>query len=372
MSCISAPRPGRPLDVSPLMPPTLMIVVDTEEEFQWRQPHDPGNVSVEAMKHVHRLHEIVDRFGARPCYVVDYPVASQQQGFEPLLELAASQRCEVGAHLHPWVNPPMRETIDVLNSYPGNLPAALERDKLAVLTETIEQAFGRRPETYKAGRYGVGANTFAILEALGYRIDLSPTPTFDYSADGGPNFDTYPNEPFWWGVPGSVLCFPCTGAFLGLLRRQGSALHPLSSGSVGRKLRIPGVLARLRLLDRIRLSPEGFTLDEMRRLAGTLVAQGTRILTLSLHSPSLDVGHTPYVRTKEELARFLGRIEAFLEFFVSVLNGRFMTPGELREELIAPAAGQSDQLCEAPPARVPRSSGTGTNSSSMGNSHFSA
>ena len=50
---------------------------------------------------------------------------------------------KIGAHLHPWVNPPFVESVSNYNSYPGNLPGALERAKLHKLTSRIEQSFER-------------------------------------------------------------------------------------------------------------------------------------------------------------------------------------------------------------------------------------
>src|SRR3546814_6885075 len=96
--------------------------------------------------------------------------------------------CRNGTHLHPWVNPPFQEVVNATNSYPGNLPPELEHAKLAALTEAIAGAFGARPVVYKAGRYGVGPATAGILEALGYRIDVSVVPFTDFSDDGGPDF----------------------------------------------------------------------------------------------------------------------------------------------------------------------------------------
>src|SRR3546814_20419106 len=48
--------------------------------------------------------------------------------------------CRIGAHLHPWVNPPHREVVNAVNSYPGNLPPELERAKLTALTQEIGRA----------------------------------------------------------------------------------------------------------------------------------------------------------------------------------------------------------------------------------------
>src|SRR3546814_5249321 len=91
--------------------------------------------------------------------------------------------CTIGTHLHPWVNPPFEEAVTGPNSFAGNLPPALERAKLGVLTDTIEAAFGRRPTVYRAGRYGVGPNTAAILRDLGYRVDVSVRALFDYRSE---------------------------------------------------------------------------------------------------------------------------------------------------------------------------------------------
>jgi hypothetical protein len=69
------------------------------------------------------------------------------------------------------------------------------------------------------------------------------------------------------------------------------------------------------------LSPEGNSFDEMASLATSLVGRGCRALTLSFHSPSVEPGHTPYVRTRADLQQFLGTIERFCEFFMTRLNG---------------------------------------------------
>src|SRR5690606_9158651 len=107
---------------------------------------------------------------------------------EPLRAWAAEGRAIVGAHLHPWVSPPHDEDVNARNSYPGNLPAALERAKLERLRDEIEARIGQRPVVYKAGRYGFGPHTADALAALGFEIDLSGCPAFDHSADGGPDY----------------------------------------------------------------------------------------------------------------------------------------------------------------------------------------
>ena len=44
-------------------------------------------------------------------------------------------KCEIGAHLNPWITPPLAEELTSTNTFPGNLCAVLERAKLTELTK---------------------------------------------------------------------------------------------------------------------------------------------------------------------------------------------------------------------------------------------
>src|SRR3546814_405933 len=131
------------------------------------------NTSVSAIAAQGPAQQIFARHDIVPTYVVDYPVATTPAAVAVLKSFFDQGACRIGTHLHPWVNPPFQEVVNATNSYPGNLPPELEHAKLAALTEAIAGAFGARPVVYKAGRYGVGPATAGILEALGYRIDVS-------------------------------------------------------------------------------------------------------------------------------------------------------------------------------------------------------
>lgn len=313
--------------------PILIVVVDTEEEFDWSKPVDRNETSVSSMRHIGRVQEIFDQYRIRPCYVIDYPVAAQEEGYLPLRRFLESDRCCIGAHLHPWVNPPHDEAVCDFNSFPGNLDCDLERRKLELLSERIRDAFGIDARIYKAGRYGIGPNTARILEELGFDIDLSPACAFDYSAQGGPNFEEHPNDPYWFGAERDRLCAPCSGALVGWWHFAKRALYNFTSQPALRDMHLPGMLARLRMVERIRLSPEGYTLAEMIRLTRYLIAREVRVLTLSFHSPSVQPGCSPYVRDQDQLQRFLGSLRGYFDFFLGDLKGRPMTPLEVRRYL---------------------------------------
>ena len=324
----SAARAQRPIDLPASTRPHLFVVVDTEEEFDWNAPPRRTSTSVTAMRHIERAQRIFDRFGIRPLYVVDYPVASQPDGYLPLLEVYRSGRCDIGAHPHPWVNPPDDEAVCGRHTFMCNLPESLQRAKLERLCTQIGTIFGKSPTTFKAGRYGIGATTIAVLEQLGFTVDTSVCPRFDFSDEDGPSFAELDSRPFF--LAPHLLEVPCTVDYTGWAGPLRPVLHRTAAHKSLTSLRGVGVLARMGAVNRVMLSPEGNSVADMRSLTDALIDHGLRTFTFSFHSPSLDVGHTPYVRTQADLAQFLDDIERFCEFFIAERGGVASTHADFR------------------------------------------
>lgn len=328
---LSQPAKSQLLILPPEERPVLIVVIDTEENFDWEAPYSSTSTAVHGMRQVETLQRLFERFGVKPIYMVDYAVASQPEGYEPLLGVVKDGRCELGAHLHPWVNPPIIEEICVRNSYPCNLPANLEREKLRILTATITANFGVRPEVYKAGRYGIGAATPQALIEQGYKVDLSVVPTRDYSDQTGPDFRGFDVTPFWMDDRQRLLELPFTTSFIGALHGSGDSLFRVMNSHTGRSLHLPGAFARLGLMNRVNLTPEGVTLKEGKALTRRLVASGVRVLTMAFHSTSLTPGSTPYVNSIAQRDAFYRWLEEYFEFFLGEVGGRLMTPMEFYE-----------------------------------------
>jgi hypothetical protein len=335
------PKPSDYFHLPITAQPKLVVVVDTEEEFDWSAKFSPSNTSVQAMRDIGRVQDIFDAYHITPVYVVDYPVASQSDGYRPLQEIHATGRCLIGAHVHPWVNPPYAEQVNTYNSFVGNLPQALEAAKLRVLSDTIDARFGERPVIYKAGRYGVGAHTADILEEQGYEVDVSVCPHIDYSAEGGPDFTHYSGWPYWFGKNRRLLELPLTVGFTGLLRRWGSTLYRLASRSLLTRLHLIGILTRLCCVNKVWLSPEGYCLEENIALLRALYRDGLRVFSFVMHSPSVVPGYTPYVTSQCDLVRFLSHCRRFFDFFMEELGGCPTTPLELKA-LMQPSTQRRD------------------------------
>jgi hypothetical protein len=309
-----------PAEPDPSAPPTLFVVVDTEAEFDWSKPFERGLTSVNAIEHIERGQAVFDRYGLRPIYVVDYPIATEARSVARLRAIRDRGACEIGAHLHPWTTPPFAEEVSSWNSYPGNLPANIEREKLGHLMDRIEASFGERPIFYKAGRYGFGPNTAAALADAGIRVDLSVLPGADLRRDGGPDFR--PLEPRPYRIAGGrVLSVPMTRSAVGLLASLAPWTEELQRTPLLRLTHAQAALSRARLVDTITLTPEGVTAEEQIRLVRALLKRGTRQFVLHYHSPSLEAGHTSYTRNESEVAGFVRRLEVVCRFFFDTLGG---------------------------------------------------
>jgi glycosyltransferase involved in cell wall biosynthesis len=315
-SAYGAPAPEHVLDR-----PMLITTVDAEEDFDWNRPFSRATTDVTSMRSQHLAHRVFERYGVIPIYMVDHPVASQDEGRAPLKELLQAGVCEIGAQLHPWVTPPFVEYVSAHNSYAGNLPPAQEFAKIQVLTDELAQAFGQSPRFFRAGRYGVGPNTGRVLSHFGYEADSSVVPCWNFANQGGPDFRRINARPYWIDAERRILELPVTAAFVGRTSGMPIAMIARFFGRYSEAVGLPSVMSRLGLLERIKLTPEGITIEEAKRLVSHMVRMGHKVFVLTYHSPSLEPGNTPYVRTAADLAKFLRWLDEFYDYFTREIGG---------------------------------------------------
>ena len=277
----------------------FIVTVDTEEEFDWASPIRRDGYDLQHLPRLAKFQQFCEHEGVCPIYLVDYPVATSALAADILREPLRAHRAEIGVQLHPWVNPPFEEVVNERNSFAGNLSAELERAKFTRLRTEIERNFGAVPQIYRAGRYGLGPNTSEILRDHGIAMDSSVRSKFDYSSGGGVNYRHHPLVPYWVDSAHTLLELPLTTVFSGLLRKRGDWLYP----QMWRAPSLRGILARIGMLERIPLTPEGISAQEAVRAIDIALDDGLPLLVFSFHSPSLHPGHTPYVRNENDLDR---------------------------------------------------------------------
>lgn len=333
---LKAPSAEDMIALDPAFGTRFMLFVDTEEEFDWNAPLSRTGHGVTALGGMARGQAYFAQAGVKPVYVTDYPVVDSDAAAEMMGRWLSDNAADIGAHLHPWVNPPHVEEVSAANSYAGFLPETIEQAKLEALCQRISERFGRRPVAYRAGRYGVGPHSARLLEQAGFKLDSSVRSRFDYSGQNGPDFRGMPLTPYHAGPNRGIVELPLSTAFVGLLRAGGERLYRTAQ-SMGP---LAGALARARLFSRVPLTPEGVPVADALAAVDALMEEGVPVLNFSFHSPTLEPGHTPYVREEADLRSFYRWWDAVLDH----LARRGVRAATLDQFLAAvPARGQACQ-----------------------------
>jgi hypothetical protein len=317
--------------------PALLVGLDTESDNQWdvaarRHP------TFENLYALDRLHAFFQRHHIRPTYVITHPVASDARSAAVLRGLLAEGDCEIGAHHHAWETPPCDPEDVVRHPYALSLPLDRFDAQLGSLTSAIADAVGRRPVSYRSGRFGFSAAHVSSLERQGYLVESSVAPLFYEAHKQGPDFVDAPLVPYFLAYDDAT--------------RQGTSRLLELPISAALDRRVPAVVARwyarapwpyqtrrvLRLLRvaRVRwLRPSYSSAEDMIALARQIVSRGLPVLNLLFHSSEAIAGGSPYNRTAADLDAFFDRLGRVLSFAIQDLGAEALTFAEFRQRFCA-------------------------------------
>lgn len=300
----------------------LIVTVDTEADNQWEAGRP---LSLENLRCLPAFQELCRHYAIRPTYLITMEVAEHSEVIRPLRAWVEHGEAEVGAHLHPWTTPPFEDTAgqrfnDPRHVFPSQLPPLLLTVKLETLTRRIARAMGRRPTSFRAGRFGMHGPLAGLLAEQGYAVDSSVTPGLSWHRLGGPDFTTAP--PYPYHPDARDICRP---GKLGLWEIPLTMVHtravirrwPALARWYGRQNVSPlGRLMRLTWPGQqplwLRPSPRG----GLRRLMQVWAAAerlGLPFGVLMLHSSELMPGGSPYWRTPAAVERLMGQLEGFFQ-----------------------------------------------------------
>lgn len=297
----------------------VVVTVDTEED-DWGSFAETG-AAVRNIALLPMLQERLDRWNARPTYLVNYPPLTDEKAVEVLRQLSRRGDVEIGTHCHVWNTPPYTGA-GAAHSMMWRYPVDVLRAKLRSLTRAVERKLDVHPVAFRSGKWSFGSTVAQALFAEGYKLDTSVTPFVDWSRDGGPDFSTAPQRPYRFhpdrplqpDPEGSMLEIPATIGFLRGSQRRSARWRQRLENGLSARLGVVGMLDRSGLLTKRWLSPESSTGPEMIRLAEACVHAGGRVLVVALHSSVLLPGATPVVPTEAHRERLLSAVDTFLAF----------------------------------------------------------
>lgn len=286
----------------------LLVTIDVEcdKSVTW---HVARPLSFRAVTETmpRRLQPLFDRWDIRPTWLLSPEVIADDDCAATLRGL---ERGELATHLHPeFIGP--GATVDPAegprtSAMQADCPPAIERGKLAALTDLFAARFGRRPASFRAGRFGVGPHSGRFLSELGYAVDSSVTPHLTWTNPAGetrPDFRGCPQAPY--RIDGGDLFTPGDGP----LWEVPVTVLPPEAVPDARPMWPGGVSG-----EPVWFRPwyaDGPTLRAIVRHVAESAPE--RPLVMMFHNVELLANASPYTRSEADVRRYLDLLETAFE-----------------------------------------------------------
>ncbi|MFH1137370.1 MAG: hypothetical protein V1816_14980 [Pseudomonadota bacterium] len=340
MAPADARLPGpesNPYQVDGCLAMKLAVTIDVEEEGLFTGSYSPNDASAENVSLLSRLDPIFRDFGVRPTLLVSYQAARTGKLRDYLAELNEKWGGEIGAHLHHWNTPPLWES-PLRPPTPSELmPRELLAEKMETLLDLLAQ-MGRRPTSFRMGRYNLGPKMFSVLETSGITVDSSISPT--RRAYAGPDHLSAPTDPYYPDPlrptrPGQSKILEVPITVLPAAPGQGRILE-LFGGHDGFLGRQASWISKN--LGSIPAQPVWTGLRRMQTAARLHRLRGGRMITIFFHSSELLPGASPNLPNQAAVDALLLKISLFLEFLVVKMNAASLALSDLPNLFPRPAA----------------------------------
>jgi hypothetical protein len=355
----ASPTPGKPK-------PAFLVTIDTECDNSWARSHA---VTTRNAAFLPRFQALCDRYRLRPAYLTNWEMATDPAFQEFGRDLLARGAGEIGMHLHAWNSPPvvpLTEDDYLHHPYLVEYPGHLLREKVKVMTATLEDVFGVKMLSHRAGRFSFDTVYARALVEHGYRVDCSVTPNVswkgykgDPNGNGGTDFSACPESAYFLDPddirrPGAspLLEVPVTVTAPHVSRAGRIARTILETNWLGAKV------AR-RLYPRCAwLYPKGNNHRALPGLLRAALVNGRDFAEFMIHSSELMPGGSPRFPTARSIENLYDTLEALFSFARQDFAGltlseyyvRFTGTGQEQGGDPSPLAGSASKALE-PAAR---------------------
>lgn len=165
----------------------FIITIDTEGDnlWEWREGTPIGT---ENAKYLSRFQNLCNQYQFKPTWLTNWEIVNDDFFVRFAKKHLDKKQCEIGMHLHAWNTPPYYELPsgeNAVHPYLIEYPEEVMREKIITMTNIIEEKFGKRPVTHRAGRWGMNDTYFKLLHEQGYIADASITPYVNWASSVG-------------------------------------------------------------------------------------------------------------------------------------------------------------------------------------------
>jgi hypothetical protein len=181
--------------------PAFLITVDVEGDNLWARPRV---ITTNNAGYLPRFQTLCERHGLKPTWLTNWEMSHSPEFVDFATDAVRRGQAEIGMHLHAWHSPPEYALTDddyAHTPYLTEYPRGMVDEKVRVLTERLEEVFGMKMVSHRAGRWGLNEVYARALAGFGYRADCSVTPNVSWKRDlgdphgeGGPDYTFFPSQ----------------------------------------------------------------------------------------------------------------------------------------------------------------------------------
>jgi hypothetical protein len=300
--------------------PAFLITIDTEGDNAWARPRE---ITVRNEKFLPRFQRLCERHGLKPTWLTDHEMAVSPGYQEFGRDVLARSAGEIGMHLHAWTTPPFEPLTDDdlrWQPYLAEYPEPVLREKVRIMTSTLEDTFGVKMTSHRAGRWLLDSTYARALVESGYIADCSVTPGVSWKGhpgdprgSGGADYTGFPRRPYWLDL--EQLDRPGRSP---LLELPMTIVDPNPGWAISLRDRFAGGTLPRRILGRLFpgplwLRPNGSNRREMLSIIRSAAGAGEPMVEFMIHSSEFMPGGSPYFPAERDVEELFEDLEAVWE-----------------------------------------------------------
>lgn len=303
----------------------FIITIDTEADSQWDVS---DRVTTENLKFTDRFQQLCNTYNFKPTYLCSYEIVDSEFFPNTIGKYIQSNIAEIGAHLHPWSNPPYIPDLATelkCHYYPTELPLDIFQQKMQNLLDLIEKKTGVKATSYRAGRWGFSSVHIPILQKMGIIVDGSVTPYVSWENHPGlkakgPNFKSAPSHPYILdntnvnkvGSSG-LLEVPPTILFTQNIFNNSAKLRNILLKFSN--LKIFQLMTKVINLNPVWLRPfPEMSAAKLKIVVDKAIQLKSDVIELMFHSSELMAGGSPYNKTSQDIDNLYARFEELFKY----------------------------------------------------------
>ena len=312
---------------------SFIITIDTEGDNLWAHPR---TVTTENARWLPRFQALCEKYHLKPTYLTNWEMANSPVFQEFAADVLVRHTAEIGMHLHAWNSPPLSPLTEDDSRYATFLidyPEGLIREKVAVLTDRLEQTFGVKMTSHRAGRWIFNHVYARALADHGYQVDCSVTPHVSWKATqgapsgpGGSDYSRFPEHAYFLDLDdisragtSSLLEVPMTIVpnrypVAVEAARRGLGRHPLGAR----------VMQRL-FPSETWMIPNRRNGRDMLSVLSRARQEGRDYVEFTLHSSELMPGGSPVFTTAQAIEALYADLEALFDAAREGFTGETLT-----------------------------------------------